>query len=251
MAEFINLRKRKVYGERAVVHANNYKLLHRFTEENVEKMTEIFLDPRVESRGGALTPKKKFEIFLRFVADPGYQIGIAEETGLHRSTICKTIKYVIEKVCEKVPEWIHFPTNDNKIEVAKNKWQENCIFPNAIGAIDCTHIQIKKPVLYGDEYINRKNIPSINVQATCNSSEMFTSVDVKYPGSVHDSRVLKNSDLYQYMNKNNASTYIILGDSGYGVHPKLMTPYKAPRNNAEKYYNKIHTKERVIIERYY
>lgn len=183
MAEFINLRKIKVYCERPVMNTNNYKLLHRFTEENVEKMAEIFLGPEEETRGGALSKKKKFEIFLRFLADPGYQIGLAEETRLHRSTICKTIKFVIEKVYEKVPEWIQFPTNDNKIEVAKNKWQENYNFPYAIGAIDCTHIQIKKPVLYGDEFINRKNIPSINVQATCNSNEIFTSVDVKYPGS--------------------------------------------------------------------
>ncbi|CAH2011546.1 unnamed protein product [Acanthoscelides obtectus] len=65
----------------------------------------------------------------------------------------------------------------------------------AIGAIDCTHIPILNPFIHADEYVNRKNFASINVQATCNSNEEFTSVDVSWPGSVHDSRIWKNSDI--------------------------------------------------------
>nr|CAH7714657.1 unnamed protein product [Callosobruchus chinensis] len=46
-----------------------------------------------------------------------------------------------------------------------------------MGVIDCTHIKIKKKTpLLGDEYINRKGYHSINVQATCNADEWFTSV---------------------------------------------------------------------------
>nr|CAH7750834.1 unnamed protein product [Callosobruchus chinensis] len=32
---------------------------------------------------------------------------------------------------------------------------------------------------------------SINVQATCNADEWFTSVDASWPGSVHDSRIFE------------------------------------------------------------
>ncbi|CAH1954867.1 unnamed protein product [Acanthoscelides obtectus] len=51
-------------------------------------------------------------------------------------------------------------------------------FPTAIGVIDCTHIGILKPNRHGDESINRKGKPTLNVQATCDAREMFTSVDV-------------------------------------------------------------------------
>ena len=79
----------------------------------------------------------------------------------------------------------------------------------AIGAIDCTHIRILKPSLCqkGDEYINRKAYPSINVQATCDAEEYFTSVVAKWPGSVHDSRIFKNSSVHEYMKQGPYSDY--------------------------------------------
>ncbi|CAH1974457.1 unnamed protein product [Acanthoscelides obtectus] len=98
-------------------------------------------------------------------------------------------------------------------------------FPSAIGAIDCTHIPILKPFIHADEYVNRKNFASINVQATCNSNEEFTSVDVSWPGYVHDSQIWKNSDIYNVMKWNRTSA-VLLGDSGYGLAPWLMTPFR-------------------------
>ncbi|CAH1973924.1 unnamed protein product [Acanthoscelides obtectus] len=60
---------------------------------------------------------------------------------------------------------------------AKRIWQSMYKFPTAIGVIDCTHIGILKPNRHGDEFIDRKEKPTLNVQATCDAREMFTSVD--------------------------------------------------------------------------
>ncbi|CAH1976395.1 unnamed protein product [Acanthoscelides obtectus] len=94
--------------------------------------------------------------------------------------------------------------------------QKKFNFPSAIGVIDCTHIPILKPFIHADKYVNRKNFASITVQATCSSNEEFTSVDVSWPGSVHDSRIWKNSDIYNVMKWNRASA-VLLGDSGLGL----------------------------------
>ncbi|CAH1966595.1 unnamed protein product [Acanthoscelides obtectus] len=122
------------------------------------------------------------------------------------------------------------------------------IIPHVIGAIDCTHVKIIKPYVHGDEYINRKGVSTINVQATCNSREMFTSVDASWPGSVHDSRIWYNSPIYPIM-YNNQKRVCLLGDSGYGVTPWMLTPFKDPITNIQNYFNRIHARERVIIER--
>jgi len=132
--------------------------------------------------------------------------------------------------------------------IAKQEWAQNNKIPCVIGAIDCTHIRIYKPKEFGDEYINRKGFPSFNVQATCNSKEYFTSVSAEWPGSVHDSRIFKNSDIGIFL-KQRTENVVLIGDSGYAITPWLITPYCDPVNNIQKNFNKIYARERVVIER--
>lgn len=42
---------------------------------------------------------------------------------------------------------------------------------------------------------------------------------------------------------------IQLGDEGYGLTPWVMTPVRNAQTTVEKKYNKLHTRERVLIER--
>ena len=155
------------------------------------------------------------------------------------------------KILEKADFWIKFPTTEAEVNVEKEKWMASFQFENCIGAIDCTHIRIKKPgpTKNGDEYINRKGFASINVQATCNSEERFTSVCAKFPGSVHDSRIFKNSTVYSALVKTRSFGHYLIGDSGYALQPWLITPFKSPKTENEKFFNKIYAKDRVIIER--
>ena len=133
---------------------------------------------------------------------------------------------------------------------AQLNWSLRHNFPYAIGAIDCTHIEISKPVRHPDEYINRKVFHSINVQATCDAFDKFTSVDISWPGSVHDSRILKNSELYRLMQTNvNVSNAVILGDQGYGITPWLMTKHKNAATDLDKIFDNILIKDRISIEK--
>uniref|UniRef100_A0A8D9AJR4 DDE Tnp4 domain-containing protein n=1 Tax=Cacopsylla melanoneura TaxID=428564 RepID=A0A8D9AJR4_9HEMI len=43
--------------------------------------------------------------------------------------------------------------------------------------------------------------------------------------------------------------FVLLADSGYGIEPSLMTPYRTPMENDEIAFNNLLKKERVIIER--
>lgn len=76
----------------------------------------------------------------------------------------------------KADIWIKFPT-ENSIDATVNEWAALYRFPCAIGVINCSHVLIMKPSLHGDEYVNRKGWFSVNVQATCNVKEIFTSAD--------------------------------------------------------------------------
>lgn len=77
---------------------------------------------------------------------------------------------------------------------------------------------------------------------------MFTSVDASWPGSVHDARIWKNSEIYNVMKENRAHA-VLLGDQGFGLAPWLMTPFRNPVTVQEQAYNTLHSSERMIIER--
>lgn len=242
-------RQRKTYHQRRTASDTTYKQLHRFERQSVEWMAGHFLgNEHFETRGGALTNMQRMEITLRYLADPGFQTGVAHDVGIHQTTVSKTVKNVLSKVIDKKEEWICFPMTSEDIALAKQKWQDKLGFPSTIGAIDCTHIRIEKPAgNFGDEFVNRKGYASINVQATCNEQYVFTSVDTSWPGSVHDSRIFKNSAIYQLL-LNGYDRSVLLGDEGYGITPFLMPPYRDPVTAEERNFNKVHCKNRVTIE---
>ncbi|XP_021697550.1 putative nuclease HARBI1 [Aedes aegypti] len=243
----VNLRKEKTYRDRRG-DGDNFKSLYRFTQGNVEWLTNYFLGDQEETRGGSLSNIQKMKTFLRYVGDPGFQIGVGEDIGIHQTTACKIIWYVCKHITAKSNDWIQFPSTEEEFREAKCSWSRKGQIPNAIGAIDCTHVQIVRPHNHPDEFINRKGLASFNVQATCNANEVITSIDCSWPGSVHDSRIWKNSSIYQIMFENPAGA-LLIGDEGYGIAPWIMTPYRNPNIPIHMHYNKIFCRERVVVER--
>lgn len=248
MAEFMPLRQRKIYSARRLIDERNCKELLRFESQSVDFLAAEFLVEN-DTRGGALSRRQQMEIFLRFVGDPGFQSGAAQDIGAHRSTANKTIRLVMNRIVQRSHNWIRFPSTEAEINEAKVLWQQKQFrLPTVIGALDCTLIEILKPTLHGDEYICRKGYPSINVQGTCNALEQFTSISAEWPGSVHDSRVWRNSPVRDIMSQFDGSA-CLLGDSGYGLSPWLITPFKPAQTPRERNYNYTHSSDRVIIER--
>ncbi|CAH1993151.1 unnamed protein product [Acanthoscelides obtectus] len=192
MAAFMNVRRRKVYKQARIYNDDIYRKLFRFNRENLEWLANHFLDDNedpVETRGGALSPTRKMEIFLRNLGDPGFQQGVAVDLDVNQSTVSRTLITVSEAIYSKRNNWITFPNTNDLLGVAINERANTKRMPSIIGAIDCTHVKITKPQIYGDEYVNRKGICSINVQATCNAKEIFTSVDATWPGSTYSRKL--------------------------------------------------------------
>ncbi|GAA6081721.1 putative nuclease HARBI1 [Tachysurus ichikawai] len=59
----------------------------------------------------------------------------------------------------------------------------------------------------------RKSFDSINVQMVCNADCVFSNVVAKWPGSVHDSRIFRASEIYQRLSQGEFSG-MLLGDRG-------------------------------------
>jgi len=116
-----------------------------------------------------------------------------------------------------------------------------------IGCVDGTHIWIRRPRDHEADYVNRKNYHSINVQVICDHRGKWLNVVARWPGSTHDSHVLRSSSIWDRMEEGRVNGYI-LGDSGYRCTRWLMTPLLQPNNEAERRYNAAHKGTRVLVE---
>lgn len=101
-----------------------------------------------------------------------------------------------------------------------------------------------------DRYYNRKKFFSINVLAVCDSDTKFLFVECKWPGSVHDSRVYRRSDLFDAVHNRgrNPNMSFLLADLGFPLTSCTLTPYKKPRGRNQRFFNKRLRQNRVIIE---
>ena len=82
----------------------------------------------------------------------------------------------------------------------------------------------------------------------CSHDLKFTNIVARWPGSVHDSRIFRNSRLCAKF-ENHDYNGSLLGDSGYAVKPYLLTPILNPQTAPERRYNYSHCRARNTVER--
>jgi len=111
----------KTYRPRTQIREDDYRSLFRFDETNVEWIADHFLgtitNTAEETRGGALSVKAQMQVFLRYMADPGFQIGVAEDIGIEQTTVSKTVKKVINT---QIP-LLSLQISSKTVEVVRDK----------------------------------------------------------------------------------------------------------------------------------
>ena len=116
-----------------------------------------------------------------------------------------------------------------------NAFQEFCGLPGVVGAIDGTHIHIRKPYVGPKDYFYFKTSwYTIQMQAVVDRSKRFLDLSIGMPGSMHDYRVLRRLALYQQLESGtlfdeginvDGFTPYLLGNTGYLLKQWIMIPY--------------------------
>ncbi|KAJ4447755.1 hypothetical protein ANN_09763 [Periplaneta americana] len=99
---------------------------------------------------GFVAPKKTFSaptfLCLRKggVRGTNHMSGVVvpENVGVSQETESLTFWEVVCAIKEKVDNWIQFPTTTAALEAAKILWSNKYTFPDAVGAVDCTHVYL-------------------------------------------------------------------------------------------------------------
>ena len=93
--------------------------------------------------------------------------------GIGVMTACKCIHECTRAIClHMYSARIRLPTLA-EARVNMEKWKQQTGLPGIYGAIDGTHLAIKKPCQHGRDYFNRKSHYSINMQGSYPRFPMF------------------------------------------------------------------------------
>ncbi|XP_065121943.2 uncharacterized protein [Paramisgurnus dabryanus] len=120
---------------------------------------------------------------------------LAELFGMGKATVHRIVSEVCEAIRTLQSFFINLPKGEKLQEVVEG-FKERWGFPQCAGAIDGSHISVTPPSEDSKDYYNRKGSYSIILQAVVDHRSRFTNINVGWPGSVHDARVLRNSTLF-------------------------------------------------------
>ena len=229
------------------------------------RLVEI-VEPEISKRDTvfrhAISPAKRVAIALWRLAGGASFRTIGTHFDVGKST-CVTITKEFCKALNRLAiNYIKFPSNGDETARAIALFQDESKIPQAVGAIDGTHIEIIAPDQPFD-YFDRHHRYSVTMQAVVGENLMFLDTAIGYPGSMHDARILRASNIFTKAEngeilKEPAITLngvkvrpLLLGDGAYPLLPWLLKPYPITviLNRSQRRFNKTLSSARSTVER--
>jgi len=153
-----------------------------------------------------------------------------------------------------------FPKTKEDWKNIARGFNERFQFINCGGALDGKHIRIKPPPNSGAKYYNYKHFYSIILMALVDSNYEFIYVDVGKQGRLSDSGAVEWTKFYQLLKLGKLNlppkeeniaglNFVIIGDEGFALHPRLLRPYsRRELNHERRIFNYRLSRARNVVE---
>ncbi|XP_067626880.1 uncharacterized protein [Eurosta solidaginis] len=172
---------------------------------------------------------KEIYILLSYMANTNTFREIANLFNMSKSSAWRILRRVVEWLLSIGHEYIQWPSA-SKVQDNMRKFKAMKNIPNFVGCIDCSHINIKAPVSNKHAYFKRKQFYSPQLQVVVDADKMFIDVFAGEPGSLHDSRILRRSSIYEKATDDVESKFpfnsFLLGDTAYGNSQGLISAFR-------------------------
>ena len=246
-----------------------WKMNFRVSGETFLKIIDLVRD-RMEKRDTnfrkAIPLEKRVAIALWRLSSGNSFRATSITFAVGKSTSVQIGREFCDTIAHLAKHFIKFPKSRREVAQAMRDFKKDysCKIPQTVGVIDATHIRIMGPNCESKaDYFCRKQHYSINTQAITGANLIFYGVATGFPGSVHDSRILRNTTVFQKavrreilvapedIVENVRVRPIILGDGGYPLSTWLLRPYNFGLNLSpqQKLFNRALSSSRSSVER--
>ena len=212
------------------------------------------LRPHLElTSANSSTPETALLLTLHRLGTRSYLHVVADRFGVSTATAFRlywrTVKAIVRSIA---PEVIRWPHGDELVQVRKAFAAFG--LRGAVGAIDCTHINVHPPTSFSKAFLDRKRQHSIIAQAVVDHRGLVRDLVSGAAGSNHDSSVFFASKLYKRIMDGDivGGNDFLLADSGYRCLRFLITPYDFRSGfitPMQERFNLAHSRARVVVER--
>jgi hypothetical protein len=182
----------------------------------------------------------------------GSSLAVSMHFGIGKGSINNYVDRCISALHEIHDNVVYWPDQQERQDM-KNRLASTG-FRHCTGIIDGTLVVLDfKPEKYHKCYYLRKSVYALNVMVVCDDQKRVTYYLAGWPGSCHDNRVFKNSNLF--MNKEDYFDHgeYLLGDSAYSLSSIMVQSFKKmpgtgylPRD--EKLFNTLLAQVRIASE---
>ena len=209
----------------------------------------------------AISVEKRVAITLWYMATNADYRTVGHLFGVSTASVCKIRREVCQAIVRVLlGKYIRIPMDSALSAVLSGFARKG--FPQCAGAIDGCHIPIEAPQQCPADYHNCKGWHSIILQGVVDHDGCFIDINVGWPGRVHDSRVLHNSELI--LRGESGSLFpqqtqlmsdvrvpiVLIGDAAYPLRPWLMKPYvnTGSLSTHQQEFNRHLSHARIVVE---
>ena len=186
----------------------------------------------------------------------------ANTFGIARCTVGAVVHEICQILSENIgPKIVKFPVSKQEVAEATGYFLQKFGFSQVIRCIDGTHILFKQPSENSHDYFSYKMCYTINCQAICDAYGKFINVEVKWPGSIQDSRVFTNCGIQNNYSSGKFNLFykeilpghdcipqLFLARPAYPLLPYVMKEHEHCSTNEEVVFNQMLRSTRNTIE---
>lgn len=252
--EAVVLRRPRIYRPRIeyghMEESYEYNERFRLTAQKLEHLLNLlgFHLERPTERNHALPAKLQLQVALHWMGTGAQYHAIADMHGVCKASVCRAVHSVVTAVNNTMSA-IYVKWPDNMQGVVEQFFAIRGM-PMVCGCLDGTLIKIDAPSEHEDVFVDRHGNHSVNCMVVCGPDLTFYYSYANWPGSTHDSRVLRNSGLFNRFENGwrPIPNGLLLGDSAYPLKDWLIPPVVVNNDEANRRFLRAHKSTRRLIE---